>query len=117
MRKSPQVLAAMLLAAVLAAPVSAVAAGGAAQETLTGLMETAQVEMGDGRDHFQTTLRTGSTITPVAFDTGSARGLSGSRVSVTGSRRSGVIHVRSADPGAGSLQIRSRARASRLGAW
>ncbi len=117
MRHPLQVLAAILLAAVFAAPVSAVTPGGAAEESLTGIIETAQVEMADGRDHFATTLRSGTAITPVEFARGNARDLSGSRVTITGIRHGGVLRVASAAPGGGSLRVRSKATESALGVW
>ena len=116
MRQSLQVLAALLLAALFAAPVSATTAGGAAEETLTGTIETAQVELGDGRDHFVHTLRSGRTITPLDFASGSPRALAGSRVSVTGTRVRGTLKVASAKPGR-SLRVRERAATPVLGAW
>ena len=116
MRQSLQVLAALLLAAVFAAPASAVSAGGAAEETLTGIIETAQVEMGDGRDHFVYTLRSRDAITPLEFAKGNPRSLSGSRVTITGTRSGHALRLDNAEPG-GSIRVRARAKASRLGAW
>jgi chitodextrinase len=116
MRQSLQVLAAFLLAAVFAAPVAAVTPGGAAEQTLTGLVEAAQVELGDGRDHFEYTLRSSTTITPLDFATGNPHQLVGARVSVTGIRADGALRVRSATPGNG-VKVRTRSELSTLGAW
>lgn len=117
MRKPLQILAAALLAAAVAAPVHAVTPAGAAEQTVTGIIENALVEKGDGRDHFVTTLRTGNVITAVEFGEGDPKPLAGSRVSVTGRRIGGVLHAGSARPGAGSLTVRTRARVSSLGVW
>jgi len=117
MRPSLQVLAALLLAAVFAAPVAAVTPGGAAEETVTGILENALVERGDGRDHVITTVRSAKAITELKFDKGSASDLAGARVTVTGHRSGRVLQVSSANPRAGALRIRKAASVSALGAW
>ncbi|HYO42814.1 MAG TPA: hypothetical protein VES19_06395 [Candidatus Limnocylindrales bacterium] len=117
MRQSLQVLAALLLAAVFAAPVAAVTPGGSAQETVTGIVETALVEMGDGRDHTVTTIRSHNRITEVDFEQGDASGLTGARVSLTGIRSGRVLRVTSANPRAGAVRVREAAAVSALGAW
>ena len=117
MRQSLQILAALLLAAVFAAPVAAVTPGGAAEETVTGIVENALVEMGDGRDHVITTIRSGTAITQLTFAKGSAANLAGARVSVTGHRSGRFLHVASADPRGGALRIRKPAAVSAPGAW
>lgn len=117
MRHALQVLAALVLAAVVALPAAAATPGGAARESLTGTLETAYVELGDGRDHFVYSIRRGDAITPVEFERGDPRPLSGSRVTVTGTRLGHALRVRSAEPGP-DLVVRGRgARADASGAW
>ncbi len=113
MRHALQILAALLLAAVVAAPAAAATPGGAALESLTGTIETAYVELGDGRDHFVYSIRNADGITPVEFEQGDPRSISGSRVTVTGTRVGDGLRVQSADPGAG-LVIRRRSTSSDL---
>ena len=63
MRHTLQALAALLLASLFAAPVAAVTPGGASQVTITGVVEAAQVELGDAGDHYEYTIRSGNEIT------------------------------------------------------
>ncbi len=107
MRHALQVLAALLLAVVIAAPAAAAAPGGAVRESVTGTLETAYIELGDGRDHFVYSIRNADGITPVEFERGDPRSITGSRVTVTGTRLGDTLRVRSAEPGP-DLVIRRR---------
>jgi hypothetical protein len=115
MRHVLQLIAAALLALVVAAPVSAVTPGGAARQTLTGIVEAAQVELGDARDHFVYTLRSGTTITPLTFERGNARQLVGARVSLTGMPTGNGLRVR--DTKGGDVDVRREGRVEALGSW
>ena len=117
MRHALQVLAAALLAATVAAPVAAVTPGGAAQESLTGIVETAYVELGDGRDHFLYSLRDRlGRITPLEFAQGNPRSLAGSKVTLRGTRVGGSLRVRSTAAGR-DLVVRSKGRNTGTGTW
>ena len=117
MRHALQILAALLLAAIIAVPAAAATSGGAALESLTGTLETAYVELGDGRDHFVYSIRNADGITPVEFERGNPRAISGSRVTVTGRRLGHALRVRSAKPGPDLVVRRQRRAADSGGAW
>ncbi len=117
MRHALQVLAALVLAAIIAAPVAAAAPGGGARESLTGTLETAYVELGDGQDHFVYSVRNAAGITPVEFERGNPRSISGSRVTVTGTRLGQSLRVRSAEPGPDLVVRRQRPSQEAGGAW
>src|SRR4051812_13491019 len=118
MRPSLPIVAAALLAAVLAAPAAALTPGGAAEETVTGVLEAIQVESRDGTDPLIYSVRQGHRVTPVAFESGDASALAGATVSVRGVHRDGRLEVRSARPGR-DAQVRARphAQPDALGSW
>jgi hypothetical protein len=116
MRHALQLIAAALLVLVVAAPVAAVEPGGAARETLSGILEAAQVDRPGGGDAFVYTLRDGRTITPLTFDRGHPRELAGARIEVTGQRTGQGLRVRDAKPGA-DVRVRREAKVEALGAW
>ena len=117
-RSSLPIAAAAFLAAVIAAPVAAVAPGGASDETVTGVFEAIAVDTpGGGPDRFEYTVRHGHDVTRVAFDAGDPQAFAGATVSVTGNRRGGTtLHARSARPGT-DVRVRRPATAAALGAW
>src|SRR5690242_10207074 len=67
-RRTLPLLGAALLAAAIAAPVAAVAPGGASLETVSGVLEAIQVEGRDGSDPVIWSVRDGHRVTPVHFD-------------------------------------------------
>jgi hypothetical protein len=117
MRHTLQVLAALVLAAIIAVPAVAATPGGAARESLTGILETAYIELGDGQDHLVYSIRNAGGITPVEFERGDPRSISGSRVTVTGTRQGNALRVRSAEPGPDLVVRRQRPAADSGGAW
>ena len=87
-RSSLPIAAAAFLAAVIVAPVAAVAPGGASDETVTGVFEAIAVDTpGGGPDRYEYTVRRGHDVTRVAFDAGDPQAFAGATVSVTGNRR------------------------------
>jgi chitodextrinase len=115
-RGSLPALAAALLVAVLAAPVAAVTPGGAAEETVRGVLEAIQVEGRDGSDPRVYSIRDGHRVTPVQFRAGDASRLTGARVSLRGIRHGQSIDARSAAPGR-DVRVLGKPRATALGAW
>ncbi len=112
-----QVLAGMLLAAAVVAPVSAAAPGGVAQEQRSGILEVAYVdtlEQVEGTDTYAYTLRSRARTTPVEFERGDALDLAGSRVELTGTRVNGFLRVAGTGRGQG---IRILDKATSKGAW
>src|SRR4051812_23197516 len=99
MRPSLPLALAVLLAAIVAAPVAAVAPGGAAEETVTGVLEAVQVELADDADRVIYTVRDGHRVTHVKFESGDPAALAGAIVTVHGNRKGGALNVRSAAPG------------------
>ncbi len=117
MRPSAQVLAGLLLAAVFAAPVSAATPGGAAEESVTGVLEMAQVDgFHAGPDRIEWTVRSDNRVTPVEFRSGNPRSLVGARVTLTGTRSKGVLDVASGRPGR-TLKVREKTRATGMTNW
>jgi len=115
--RSLHILAGLLLAATIAAPVSAATAGGATEESLTGLLEMAQVDnFGNSVDSLVYSLRNGSRITPVEFASGNPAGLVGDTVTLTGTRSHGALRVPSTRAGR-DLTIRSQAKGTGTGTW
>jgi chitodextrinase len=118
MRPSLPIAAAALLAAVVAAPVAAVAPGGASDETVTGVLEAVQVDdPGSVGDRYEYTIRKGHQLTRVTFAAGNPRKVAGDVVSVKGKRGAdGTLHARSARPGQ-DLRVRKTIDPVAGGAW
>jgi hypothetical protein len=105
----------LALALVFAAPVAAGTPGGAAEETLTGVLEQVIVEdLDPGRSHEEFTLRTQRGLVELRFADGGPEGMGGATVTVTGRRNGRALDVRSSRPGP-SLRVLRQAPRSSLG--
>ena len=117
MRLTLRAIASLVLILAVAAPVSAATSGGAGEETVTGVLEMAQVDgLGRSPDSVAWTVRSEHRITPVEFDADSPGSLAGARVTVTGSRSNGRLHVPSGRPGR-TLKVDARTMTTGMGDW
>ncbi len=99
-RTSLQSVLALLLAFLLVAPVTSATAGGAVEETMTGVLEAVHVDAFASRSaHEEYVLRTSRGITALAFADSGPIGLGGATVTVTGTRVGKGLHVASSKPG------------------
>ena len=114
-RTTAQTLLALLLALLFAAPVDAVTPGGAAEDTLTGILEQVIVENPDaGRSHEEYSLRTSRGVFELRFADGGPDGLGGATVTVTGRRAGMALDVATSRPGR-SLRVIREAPSLALG--
>jgi len=101
-----QTVLAVALAAVFVAPVSAVEAGGADKETLSGVLEALYIEtFKESHPEEQYELRTNTGNVSLDFADGGPAGLAGATIEVTGHRTGRTLHVASSRPGR-DLRIR-----------
>ena len=94
MRPTLQVLLAILLATLFAAPVAAASPGGATRETISGVLEAVHVdEFATGREREDYALRTSHGLIPLEFADGGPGGFGGATVTVTGTRSGKTLRV------------------------
>ena len=113
-RPTLHAILALVLVAVFAAPVAAASPADAGRETLTGTLEALYVDdlhAPGATDVVQFDLRTEHGTVPVAFPGRGPRRLSGAKVTLTGTRRGGVLVMATSTPGT-DLRVLDRAAGS-----
>ena len=113
-RPTLHAILALVLVAVFAAPAAAASPAEAGRETLTGTLEALYVDdlhAPGATDVVQFDLRTEHGTVPVAFPGRGPRRLSGAKVTLTGTRRGGVLEMATSTPGT-DLRVLDRAAGS-----